>query len=184
MTNWFRYGLSLEATYVAVPAAIGVIVVLAAAWFARKTGRRSLTVATVIASVAFAGLTVAAHREAFGTFAPRLSSSHVETSGTATLHAHGRTIRYSLELENPFADSHKEYLVLNIDGRTHRIRVPVFTSPASGYAGALQPSDWIVLRPTDDPAVYIADTGSFLLSKTTFRIDIRTGHVVVIHRAR
>ena len=183
MTNWFRYGLSLEATYVAVPALLGVLIIAGTAFLAWRTSRVSIGALTVIAAAGFAISTVAAHRHAFGTFGPGLALNHIETSGIATLHAHNTTVRYELELHNPFASSHREYLIVRANEKTHRILVRVFDSAAAGYGIANQPSDWIILRPTADPNVYIAETGSFPAPMRAFRIDLRNSRAVAIDPA-
>jgi len=101
----------------------------------------------------------------------------VETSGTAVLNAHGRTIRYRLELHNPGTVSHREYLIVTRDGRERRIRLPVFGDARSGYVSAKNPNDWIILRPTADANVYAAETGGFLFVRKSFTVDLQTGKV-------
>ena len=180
MTNWFRYGFSLEATYVAAPAVLGLLIASGTAIVAWRTSRVVIAFATFVVVGTVSLITLAAHREAFGPGGPKTALNHVEASGIATLHAHNRTIRYELQLHNPFASSHREYLVLWLGERTYRIRVQILDSAAGGYALPNVPNDWIVLRATPDPAIYIAETGSFFPSHRAFRVDLRTERAVAI----
>lgn len=175
LTNWFRYRLSLEATVVVVPLILGAL----ATWFLaarafRDPASRAPLGAIIIAAAAFA-LTLAAHRQAFGSWLPRLHANHIESSGTATLRAHGRVFTYRLELWNPFAQSHREVLFVTSDGTERRFVLPIFAGPPGGYGSAVEPGDWITLRETPDRDVVIAEIGKSLLVDKAFQINLRTG---------
>jgi hypothetical protein len=176
LTNWFRYGLSLEAMVVVVPLILGTLAIgfLTVRAFHNPASRAAFGI-VVIAAMALA-LTLAAHRQAFGFWLPQFYSKHVESSGTATLRAHGRVFRYRLELWNPFARSHREVLFVTFDGTERRFFLPVFGESPGGYGSALEPSDWIMLRETSNPDILIAEIGKSLLVDRTFEINLRTGH--------
>ncbi|MHB1141667.1 MAG: hypothetical protein ACYC1T_07915 [Sulfuricaulis sp.] len=177
ISNWFREGLALgdsaivTTLVVSVPAALLIAIL---AWWKYNEWLTLLLVAVILGA---GGYVLKLHHDAYGEWLPTNVSADPETSGTAVLNAHGRTIRYRLELHNPGTVSHREYLVVTRDDREQRIRLPLFGDARSGYVSAKNPNDWIVLRPTADANVYTAETGQFLFVRKSFTVDLPTGKV-------
>jgi hypothetical protein len=175
ISNWFREGLTLGESAIvttlvaSVPAALLIAIM---AWWKYNEWLTLLLVAVILGA---GGYALKLHHDAYGEWLPSLTSAEVETSGTAVLNAHGRTIRYRLELHNPGTVNHREYLVIALDGQERRIRLPLFGDARSGYVSPKNPADWIVLRPTPDANVYTAETGRFLFVRKSFRVNLRTG---------
>jgi hypothetical protein len=177
ISNWFREGLTLGESaivttlVVSVPAALLIAIM---AWWKYNEWLTLLLVAVILGA---GGYALKLHHDAYGEWLPSLTSAEVETSGTAVLNAHGRTIRYRLELHNPGTVAHREYLIVTRDGQEQRVRLPLFGDARSGYVSAKSPADWIVLRPTPDANVYTAETGRFLFVRKSITIDLQSGKV-------
>jgi hypothetical protein len=180
ISNWFREGLTLGESaivttlVVSVPAALLIAIM---AWWKYNEWLTLLLVAVILGA---GGYALKLHHDAYGEWLPTRVSADTETSGTAVLNAHGRTIRYRLELHNPGTVSHREYLIVTRDRSERRIRLPLFGDARSGYVSAKSPADWIVLRPTSDANIYTAETGQFLFVRKSFRVDLRTGEVLAV----
>jgi len=172
LTNWFRYGVSLEAIFVLMPLALGTVT---AAAVALNQSRRSLVTAALIA-VGTCGVVLAAQLHAFGHL-PSLSMNHVETSPVGRITIPLGVVEYWLELKYPFASGHSEYLLLRHNAAETRIAVPIFDVPAAGYASPLVAEDWGRLTLTSDPNVLELELGPMLIREGRFRIDLRTRHV-------
>jgi hypothetical protein len=177
ISNWFCEGLALGESaivttlVISVPAALLIAIM---AWWKYNEWLTLLLVAVILGA---GGYVLKLHHDAYGEWFPTHVSADTETSGTAVLNAHGRTIRYHLELHNPGTVAHREYLIVAHDGREHRIRLPLFGDARSGYVSAKNPADWIVLRPTPDANVYTAETGQFLFVRKSFKVDLQSGKV-------
>ena len=177
LSDWFREGLTLGESVIVTTlllSLVAALVVAVIAWWRDNEWLAVVLVAIILGSGWYVAKT---HHDAYGEWLPSLASVEVETSGTAVLNAHGRTIRYRLELHNPGTVSHREYLIVTRDGRERRIRLPVFGDARSGYVSAKNPNDWIILRPTADANVYTAETGRFLFVRKSFTVDLQTGKV-------
>jgi hypothetical protein len=136
--------------------------------------------AIVIGSLGFA---IKKHRDAFGLWWPSLPAGEVVSSGVATLNAHGEALRYRLELHDAGGVSHREYLVVSRGGKEQKIRLPLFDEARSGYLSPKSPSDWVVLKATDQVDVYRVETGRFLLTKKSFRVNLKSGEVATFTAA-
>lgn len=175
LTNWFRYPLSLEGAFVLVPLAVGTLAASALALFASiKLSRRSFGGAIAIA-IATAGAVLAAQLQAFGQM-PALSGNHVVQSPVGRIVTSEGVFEYWLQLENPFARSHGEYLVVRSKAAETRVAVPIFEGPAGGYGQPLVAEDWGRLTVTSDAGVVELELGPKLIGKGRFRIDLRTHH--------
>lgn len=178
LSHGFREDVSFESSIVIAPLVISGLVILIVAVFAFWQRSRSLTlvlVAIAIGSIIYIGNV---HYDAFGAWFPPLATdSVIESSGVATLSAHGNTVRYRLELHNTGNVNHREYLIVARGGKEQRIRLPLLDDTNSGYVSAKSPNDWIVLLPSDDADVYEARSGRLLLVRKAFRVNIRTGEV-------
>jgi hypothetical protein len=175
LTNWFRYTPSLEATFVLLPLVLGTLVASALALVAAiKLSRRQLIGAGVIA-VAAAGAVVGAQLKAFGQL-PALSTNHVVKSPIGTVTTTEGALQYWLQLENPFARSHGEYLILRGKTEETRVAVPIFDGPAGGFLEPLSAEDWGRLMLTSDANLLELELGPKLIGKGRFRIDLRKRH--------
>ncbi len=183
LSNWFRYGLSLEAMLVSAVIVGGGVAVLVVASVAFKRPCRATIVVLCVAELGSAACAGALHRNAFGTWTPPLQLHHIEASGYATLETRGQLLRYAVELRDPFSSVHEEFLVINRRGDELRIRLPIFAEIPGGYFAATQPQDWVVLLPTDDKNVFIAEIGSSL-SEKRFRVDLTSRAVTVLPKTR
>jgi len=182
LSNWFRYGFSLEGMLVAASLVISMFVVLPTAIFAFRR-RSSLFSAVLVAAILGSVLVVAtAHRGAFGSWFPSPYLNHIESSGIAVLDTNGKTLRYRLELLNPFATSHREYLIFNRGTSDEQIQLPIFDNVSSGYLNALQPAEWVVLRPTTDDDVFQVEI-TYRVAEKFFKVNLQTKEVVALKRA-
>jgi hypothetical protein len=171
LSNWFRYGLSLEATLSVAPLLVACAAVLTIVVVTyRDPSSRSAGLA-LTATVCGIVLALVAHRSAFGDWLPRFKGGDVASSGFAQLQAHGQTLSYALELHNPFARSHKEFVIAKRGSETHQIQIRVFDRAAGGYGDALSPEEWIILRPTNNRDVYEAVIS--LNADKRFQLDLR-----------
>lgn len=183
LSNWFRYSLSLEAMLVAAVIITGGTVVLTVGAIAFKRPSRALVIMLLVTVLGFCAWITAMHRSEFGTWIPPLQFHHVVTSGYATLATRGEMLRYGVELRDPFSSAHEEYLVVDWSGGKREIRLPIFDHAPSGYGGAAETRDWVVLLPTDNENVFVAQIGSYLSDKR-FRVDISTGDVTVLQQVQ
>jgi hypothetical protein len=175
LTNWFRYTPSLEATYVLFPLLLGTLVASSLALVsAKKLSRRHFIGATVIAAATI-GVVIAAQLQAFGQL-PALSTNHVLKSPTGTVATAEGPLEYWLQLENPFARSHGEYLILRAKREETRVAVPIFDGPAGGFLAPLVAEDWGRLTLTSDANLLELELGPKLIAKGRFRIDLRKRH--------
>jgi hypothetical protein len=180
ISNWFREGLALGDSAIVTTLAISVPAALLIAILAWWKYNEWLTLLLVAVIFGAGGYALKLYHDAYGEWLPTNVSADTETSGTAMLNAHGRTIRYRLELHNPGTVAHREYLVVTRDGREQRIRLPLFGDARSGYVSAKNPNDWIVLRPTADTDVYTAETGQFLFVRKSFTVDLQAEKVTAV----
>jgi hypothetical protein len=182
LTNWFRYPLSLEATFVLVPTLTIVVVgaILHVLAF-RVMHRQSFAAYAAVASVVFATMvTMALSKEAFGYWVPRLPAADVDRNEDQVAYtSDGTTVVYHLELHNPFARSAKMYLVGTINDRPFKLMLPV--GRIAGYAEAIQPSDWVTLSPTPRSGVYVANLTVNPVRKYTFEVDLERSTVRSLH---
>jgi hypothetical protein len=174
LTNWFRYELSLEATVVLVAAVAGVVVVACIAWLTYRRGSAAALRLAAVALVMAAGLVLVVHDQALGGL-PRFYLAHSEKSPPALLQTPMGPIRYWIELENPFAKRHAEFLVLD-SGRMVRVPLELDFDPAAGFASAVVPGDWGTLTATAEADVATLTLGRFLSrSGEQFRVELKTG---------
>jgi hypothetical protein len=175
LTNWFRYSLSLEATFVVVPTLIAILIVVWLSYVSyTRDSVRFLEIDAVVAVISIA-IVLLIHHEAIGGL-PHLYLSHNEKGPPAGLQTQRGPVRYWIEIENPFSNQHAEFLVLVMDiGKELRIPIQVFGEPTKGYTSAAKPADWGTLSVTSDPNVAILTVGSYLSpSNEKFRVDLTT----------
>lgn len=176
LSNWFRYGVSLEALFALTPLVAGgavALILLSLARVKRTTGQLAAGMVVFAFSVI---IFMVAHRQAFGTNLPSLHANHVVTSGTATLQTEHGTLSYHLDLHNPFAGSHRELLIIESAGKTREFELPIFEEGVAvgGYVGPARPDDWVTLRPTGKPGAFEVLTGPGLLVNKRFQIKLES----------
>ena len=180
ISNWLRDSLLLEGAVIVPTLVFSIPVVLVVAVMAYRRENEWLTVALVAIVLGSGWYAAKTHRDAYGEWLPSLASVEVETSGTAKLNTRGQDLLYRLELHNPGAITHREYLVATRGSTEQRIRLPVFDDARSGYVSAKTPNDWIILHPTPDTNVYRAEIGRFLFVRKTFQVNLQTRAVKTI----
>jgi hypothetical protein len=180
LSNWFQEPLALAGSVIVTTLVYSLPAALVFAVIAYWKYNEWLALALAAIVVGSTGYVLKTHHDAYGEWLPSLASAEPETSGIALLDAHGQTLRYRLELQNPGGVAHREYLVVTRDGQDLRLRLPLFGDKRSGYVSAKNPNDWIVLRPTADADVYHAEIGRFLFVWKTFRVNLRTHEATVL----
>jgi hypothetical protein len=179
LSHGFSEDISFEGSVVIAPLAISGLVVVVVAVFAFWQRSRSLTTVLVVIAIGSIIYIGNVHYDSFGSWFPSLTpEAAIESSGVATLNAHGQTVRYRLELHNVGEANHREFLFVARGGREQRIRLPLLDDTRSGFISAKTPNDWIVLLPTGDADVYDANSGRMMLVKKSFRVNVRTGQVI------
>jgi hypothetical protein len=177
LSDGFTYTRALHESFIVLPLALGAVAMLVVILLA--IGRKDflwdmLSLFIVLGSLAYV---VNEHHSTYGSWLPDFFEGRVETSGDASLLAHGQTVRYRLDLHYPGTVVHREYLVVTRDGTEQRVRLPLFKDTRSGYVSPKQPADWIVLRATADREVFEAETGRLLLTPRSFRVNLASGTV-------
>jgi hypothetical protein len=173
-SNWFRYGLPLEA--IAIEAAMlgtGIIVLAALIVSYRMNSLRALaaSVAITLGSLAF---TIHVYGRMMHEY-PYLYLNHVVAGPASTLQTKRGPVRYWIELYNCLYKGHEEYLVVE-DGKKRWIKVAIFPSPVGTLNDSKEPDDWAVLRASEEPDIAILASGrSFIGVKKRFRVDLSAG---------
>lgn len=183
LSNWFRYGLSLEATFVAMTLVLGTLFSSALSILSFKRSSTGHLVGAFVGTALTAFIVVLAQLHAFGEM-PSLYANNVEKSPIGRIITQQGGIEYWLELENPFACSHREYIVIRRNAIDRRIEVRLFKGPVGGYVSGNKAADWCQLEPTSAPNIYLLKIGSYLpASGNSFRINLETGVAEKIQRA-
>ncbi|MBI3547114.1 MAG: hypothetical protein HY081_11090 [Gammaproteobacteria bacterium] len=181
ISNWFREQLILGQSVIMTTLLIGLpavlILAIAAYW---NVHNQWLALLLVVVILGTSGYVLKSHHDAYGEWLPSPAAQDIETSGSATLTHNGQTFSYRLELHNPGTVAHREFLVITRGKQERRVRLPLFGDARSGYVSAKTPSDWIVMQPTEDANIYLAETGRFLFSRKSFRVNLQTGKVIVL----
>ena len=177
LSNWFREGLAFGESVIVTTLLLSLPAALLVAVIAYWKDNEWLAVVLVAIMLGSGWYVAKTHHDAYGEWLPTLTSTEVETSGTAKLNTNGQDLFYRLELHNPGTVTHREYLVVTRGGQERRISLPLFDDARSGYVSAKAPSDWIVLHPTEDTDIYRAEAGRFLFIRKSFRVNLRTGEV-------
>jgi len=179
LSNWFRYGFSLEAMFVAIPLLLGALISSVFALLAYRSNSIRLIVLGFIAVGVTGLLVVAVQLHAFGKM-PSLYVADLEKSPAGRIVTRQGALDYWIELKNPLAISHSEYIVIRRDAKEHRFKVPIFSEAVGGYVSAGSVTDWGQLETTADSDVYILKIGSHLPgSGNSFKINVRTGVVEI-----
>lgn len=179
LSNWFRYGFSLEAMLVTIPLLLGALISSVFALLAYRLNSIRLVVLGFIVAGVTGLLVVAVQLHAFGKM-PSLYVTDLEKSPAGRIVTRQGALDYWIELRNPFAISHSEYIVIRRDAKEHRFKIPIFNEAVGGYMSAGSVADWGQLETTADSDVYILKIGPHLPSSgSTFRINVQTGMVEI-----
>lgn len=177
LTNWYRYPLSLESSTVLVPVLIVLLLVLVLhAWAFKAAGRVVLLAIAVFSFMFIVGFAAVLTHRAFGEWFLIPAGGDVDRNGDQVLRANGKVIVYHLELQNPFAESAKTYVVGTVDGVPFRIRLPI--GRIAAYGGSSTPADWLVIAPTSKPALVVATVTVDPARKYVFTLDVQRNTVV------
>ncbi|MGA3162919.1 MAG: hypothetical protein ABSD77_01780 [Verrucomicrobiota bacterium] len=173
LTNWFRYGVSLEALFVIIPLTLGTLlsaIVTTIAYWKRSTLN---FVIAIVATVTAAGFTFAAQREAFGVF-PSFYTNDIQKCPIGRIPTSQGEVEYWIELENPFANSHREYLFVHRKTDVYRIQIQIFDSGfhAVGYTSANNATDWGELTATSDSNIFLLKLGPSFIPGGRFKINL------------
>lgn len=173
VTNWFRYELPLQGIFVIVATWLSVLIVASVAYVTYTKNSNGLLGVSAVITVVLVIFVLFVYRSAIGGF-PGFYLAHIERGPSAILQAQHGSITYWIELRNPFASQHAEFLVLAMEsGKEQRIPIHIFSGPSSGYMSATQPSDWATLSSTSDPNVVTLTLGPSLnQSDRRYRIDL------------
>jgi hypothetical protein len=179
LTNWFRYGLSLEATVVAIAIIIACVIVLVTCSISYIRSSTRLLVMAATISVISGAFVLYVHNQTMGEF-PRFYFSHIVKSPPDVIQTKHGALRYWVELHNPFSDQHEEFLVVG-DGKVKRIKIQPFTRPIGMYVGASKPSDWSTLSLTEDPNIAILTIGPSLAAENKhFQVNLSAGTATIL----
>lgn len=179
LTNWLRYPFSLEAAFVAAPLMIGLVVSSIFAIMAYRRCSPWLLIGALVATIVTGCLVVTAQLQAFGSM-PSFYASDIDRSPVGRVTTPQGHVDYWIELENPFARAHSEYVVIRREAREYRLKVPMFDKPLGGYGSANTAEDWGKLSATSDPNIFVLTLGPSLLREGRFKINLATGQVETI----
>lgn len=181
LSNWFRYEPSLEAIFVSVPLILGVSVSSVLAVLAYRRNSRHLLAGAFVAAGLAAILVVEAQFHAFGEM-PSLYANDVRRSPTGRIVTPQGDVEYWIELRNPFANGHREYVVIRRGVHENRLLVPIFDGPAGAILYGDGVAGWGRLEATSATDVYLLKIGSSLPrgAGKIFKINLHTGVVEVI----
>ncbi len=180
ISNGFQDVAFLTGSTIAITMAAGIPAALIVAIVAYRQYNEWLVLVLLAIVIGSLGFVAKKHHDAFGSWLPSLPAGEAVSSGDATLNAHVGTVRYRLELHDAGGVSHREYLVVSRGGKERKIRLPLFDEARSGYIAPKTPADWIVLKATDHADVYRVETGRFLLTQKSFRVNLKSGEVTTL----
>lgn len=182
LSNWFRYGFSLEAMAVASTLLPGVLISSVLAFLAYRLNSIALVVSAFIATGVAEVLVVTVQLDALGEM-PSLYLNHIEKSPAGRTKTPQGEVEYWIELKNPFADSHSEHVVIRREAKEYRFEVPIFNGTAGGYMSPGTAQDWGQLEVVSAPDVYMLKIGPHLSARgSSFKINLRTGVVETISK--
>ena len=141
LTNWFRYGPSLEALVTLVPLVLVSIGIVVLHFMALLDERRSSTTTAwaFVSAVAGVLMTLLLNNSASGQYWPEWYKDHVEQNAPQQLVMNTGQLSYHLELHNPFATfEHEEYLVVSFDKTVKQIRLTLFDHSLGGILSPAQ----------------------------------------------
>jgi hypothetical protein len=106
--------------------------------------------------------------------------TQVNKSPVGVIKSHKEEIDYWIVLKNPFAKSHREYLVVKQGTVDHTFQVPIFQGPAKGYVESTRVEDWGKLAKTAQRDVFLFTVNKAFSPAGRFRVNLATGKVVKV----
>lgn len=173
LTNWFRYKLSLETTFVVVPLVVGAFISVLLAVVAYIKGSSQILFGAVAVALAASVIVVMAQMQTFGQM-PTFFSKHVEKSPVGHLATPQGDLEYWIELENPFTSTHREYLLVRRGHEQYRVSVPIFDTTQAVFVSPVNATDWGSLEVTSNPEIFILILGPSLIREGRFQINLGT----------
>jgi hypothetical protein len=143
-TNGFRYGPSLEAVSVLGPVlllASGVVLPMAVLGIRR--GSRGLAGGALIGVFVLAAVAGILGWRAFGSAFPLPRAHDTRVTDFVALQTAAGRVEYAIELRDPFARSHREYVVLRYGEQEHRIELRLFGAKATGLVWTGNPAEFL-----------------------------------------
>ena len=143
-TNWFRYGASLEALYALAPTVVVfAVVALPAGLLAWR--RRKLWMATVsiLAALSLIPISAGLSHQSLGYSFPNLRLHDIQRTDFATLETTTGRVEYAIELQDVFARGHREFLVLRVSQREHRLEIRLLGAQVGGLGWTGEPRDFV-----------------------------------------
>lgn len=171
LTNWFRYKLSLEATFVVVPLVVGAFISILLAVVAYTKGSPKIFFGAVAVALVAAGIVVIVQMHVFGQI-PTFFTKHIEKSPVGCLVTPQGDLEYWIELENPFTSAHREYLLVRRGHEQYRVPVPIFDSTQAAFVSPVNVTDWGRLEVTTNPEIFILILGPSLIREGRFQINL------------
>jgi hypothetical protein len=173
LTNWFRYPLSLEASYVLLPvvgiSGVGIVLHI---WALRTLGQNKFVLCAAITSLLLVVFTTGAlTKEAFGSWMPTVAANHIDRNGDQVIRSSdGTAVVYHLELHNPFATTATTYLIGTLHDRSFKVDLPI--GRVAGYGDPIVPSDWVTLTQTSAPHIFAAKVSVDPSHEHHFLVDL------------
>ncbi len=182
LSNWFRYGLSLEAGVVMMmtTAVFAFVVIPSASLAIWKRNSKALLLLAPVSLVVMCFAATYFHSSILGGWFSPSSSHHVSTNGFQTLETAEGDLEYQLELVDPFGTSHKELLVIRQSGSEKRLPIELFEKARGGFAAANSPEDWCTLLKTSRSGEYVLHV-TYFLEKAEFVIDLNNDTTYRLH---
>ncbi len=173
LTNWFRYGASIEALAVLGPLVFFSMLIV----FLHLKSIFSTKQRTIVTSLAFASevasilIVFLLMHSVYGYYYPSWYKDDAIQNAPQSLVIKNGQITYYLEVHNPFSDDHEEYLILILKNSMHRLKLPIFEWRRQSLTYANNASDWCTLVPTQDSGIYLLHITSEL-RESTFEINL------------
>jgi hypothetical protein len=165
-TNWLRYGLSLEGTFVVGFVLLAILLTAGGLQLARRTAgawRRLLL--TLLSGLIGGALLAFAQIEAYGSLLRFPPAHHRVRCPSQRAPWLGAEATYFVERVDPFHFGGKTYVVFENTDVTGRIELP-FTTASSSYVAPSTGEDWASLERMRDPRIACLHTTARISSKT------------------
>lgn len=172
LTNWFRYGPSLEVLFVLAAQIAGLLIVSVAAIVVRV--RRAGAVPLVIAVVVATGVVLWAMKASHGVYLPAWQWNDVTRSPEQELSLKtGERLEYYLEVRNPFASRSTVIVVITDRRGEHRIRLP-WNASIGSFLSPIDGMEWATLSDVrSDEAALLLKTTIDPSRPRSFLIDLQ-----------
>ncbi len=164
---------------VAFPLVVSVALVSVLAATSYFLNSKYVLWAALLAALVGGGFVVHRQLDAFGEM-PSFYMTRVNKSPMGMIKSHKEEIDYWIELINPFAKRHREYLMVKQGDIFHSIQVPIFQGPAKGYVEASKVEDWGKLAKTAQRDVFLFTVNKAFSPAGRFKVNLATGKIVKV----